>query len=268
MRTRLAVVALACGLGLFSSHLAAQVAQAPRTPPAPNCLDARELAEMRQPDARTLSIATTDQRFFKLELQRDCPGLEADDKTTLWGREGWICGGGREFVRGAGQDCPISSSQPMAADEHARLARLANQNTPPTLAAVQVRGNKRPGQRGFRGTPSYCFAPRYMRAWSEDPKGVVVEVSPVHSGGNRYYRVELAGSCPMLDRATSISFVSGMDLGIICGNAGDQLVVQRETLTPFAGGEPGSHSSLSRPDPGRLSAVAARCGVSAVYPKP
>ena len=128
---------------------------------------------------------------------------------------------------------------------------------------MQVRGGQRPGQHGFRGTATYCFAPRYLRSWSEDPKGVTVEVSPRHSGGNRYYRVELTGSCPMLDRASSVTFVSGLDLGIICGNPGDELVVQRETPTPYpAQGNP----MLDRP--GRPSTAAARCAVAAVYPRP
>ncbi len=243
--------------------LAAQDAPA-RTPPAPNCLDARQVAEVRQPDPRTLSIATTDNRYYRIGLQQDCPGLEADGASSLWGREGWICGGNREFARGAGQDCPIISSQAVDVAAHARDARLADQNGPRTLAPVEVRGSQRPGQRGFRGTTSYCFAPRYMRAWSEDPKGVIVEVSPVHSGGNRYYRVELASSCPALASASTITFVSGMDMGIICGNAGDALVVQQRSLTAAGGSQ---HPMFSRPG-GMPMSTTERCGVAAVYPKP
>ncbi|KRG37808.1 hypothetical protein ARC20_16035 [Stenotrophomonas panacihumi] len=250
--------------GAMSLPAAAQDAP-PRTPPAPNCLDAREVAEMRQPDPRTLAVATTDKRYYRLGLQQDCPGLEGDSEASLWGREGWICGGGREFARGAGRDCPIVSSQAGDAAAYARDARLADQNGPRTLATVEVRGKQqRPGQRGFRGTTSYCFAPRYMRAWSEDPQGVVVEVSPVHSGGNRYYRVELASSCPALANATTINFVSGMDLGIICGNAGDALVVQQRSLTAAGGSQ---HPMFSRPGGMPLS-IRDRCTVSAVYPRP
>ena len=264
MLPRLSAALLALCVGGLHAVAFAQTA-APRTAPASNCLDAREVAEMRQSDPRTLAIATTGKAYFQIALQRDCPGLDADPHSTLWGREGWICGGGREFVRGAGQDCPITASAAIDVAEYARQSRLADQNGPRTLAPVQVRGNQRPGQRGFRGTTSYCFAPRYMRSWSEDPRGVIVEVSPVHSGGNRYYRVELTESCPMLDRASSISFVSGMDMGIICGNVGDTLVVEKETLTPYVSAD---NPMLSRPGRTSSGATAARCGVAAVYPKP
>lgn len=261
---RFAALPLALALAATAFPLAAQDAP-PRTPPAPNCLDARQVAEVRQPDPRTLAIATTDNRYFRIGLRQDCPGLEADPQATLWGREGWICGDAREFVRGAGRDCPILSSQPSDAPGHARDARLADRNGPRTLAPVEVRGNaQRPGQRGFRGTAQYCFAPRYLRGWSEDPQGVTVEVSPMHSGGHRYYRVELTGSCPALAGASTISFVSGMDLGIICGNAGDALVVQQRSLTAAGGGQ---HPMFSRPGGMPLS-VRERCGVAAVYPRP
>lgn len=263
MLPRLVSIALACSLGMAGTAAAQEASPAPRIAPAPNCLDAREVAEMRQPDPRTLSIATTDKRYYRVDLQQDCPGLEADPQSALWGREGWICGGGREFVRGNGQDCAVASAQPQDVAAYAQLARLADQNGPRTMAPVQVRGNKRPGQHGFRGTTNYCFAPRYMRGWSEDPKGVIVEVSPVHSGGNRYYRVELVGSCPVLDQASQITFASGQDLGIICGNAGDQLIVQRETLTAQPEAD---HPMFSRP--GRAPSTAAHCAVAAVYPRP
>jgi hypothetical protein len=264
MRTRrLVTFSLALFAGALPFTAAAQSAPA-RTPPAPQCLDAREVAEMRQPDPRTLAIATTDKRYFRLGLQQDCPGLEGDSAAALWGRDGWICGEGREFARGAGHDCPIVSSQPGDAASYARDARLADQNGPRTLAPVEVRGTQRPGQRGFRGTTSYCFAPRYMRAWSEDPQGVIVEVSPVHSGGNRYYRVELASSCPALSGASTIAFVSGMDMGIICGNAGDALVVQQRSLTAAGGSQ---HPMFSRPG-GMPLRASDRCTVSAVYPRP
>lgn len=261
MRPGLSVVLLCCLSVTVGNSGAADGAAVARVPPAPTCLDARQVAEMRQPDPRTLAIATTGHRYCRLRLATDCPGLEADAQSSLWGREGWICGAPPEFARGAGRDCGITGAQAIDAATFAGLARGADRNGVATLAPVEVHGAKRPGQQGFRGTTNYCFAPRYLRSWSEDPRGVIVEVSPRHSGGNRYYRVELNSSCTMLDGASSIGFESGMDLGIICGNPGDQLVIERDRPDRATG-----HPMFGRP--GRSSLAAARCGVRAVYPRP
>ena len=42
--------------------------------------------------------------------------------------------------------------------------------------------------------------------------------------GHRYYRVELGSHCRQLDRAPQLSFHSGMQNGLICGNPGDRIL--------------------------------------------
>jgi hypothetical protein len=229
-----------------------------RAPPSPDCLDARRMQEVRQAGPRTLTVLSDDDRRFRLELAGDCP--LASDGATLLAREGWVCGQPREFVRSGEQLCPIAGLQAIDAREYAALARASDQAGIATLDAVQVRAERR---RGFAGSDSYCFNPRYLRAWSEDSEGLLVEVSPRRAGGNRYYRVELAQSCPDLYSAPAVSFHSGVGIGLICGNPGDQVLAQagREDLErAYLQG----NGITPRFNPRRTAAT--RCMVTAVYP--
>jgi len=220
-----------------------------RTAPGPACLDARRMAEMRQPSPGTLAVLDQDGRRFRIDLGTECP--QADEPgAQLLARDGWVCGGAQEYVSAGEALCPVSGVTAIDARAYAELARAAvlAQDDMETMEAVQVHEARR---RGFGGSYSYCFSPRYLRSWSEDPTGLLVELSPKHSGGNRFYRVELAGSCPELDSSPAIVFRSGMDIGLICGNPGDQIVAidNRVPAGPALG-----------------PALRFRCNISAVYP--
>lgn len=222
--------------------------ETPRIAPAPQCLDARQITDTRQPDASTLVIASGAGQFHRLTLAQACPGVEAAPHSQLLARDGWVCGGPDEYVQADQQQCPVATVAPIDGKTFAALAREADQvNGMATLDAVRVTGPQR-GQ-GFRGSPSYCFAPRYLRSWSSDPGGLLVEVSRRHPGGHGWYRVELAGSCPELARSPEVDFRSRMDLGMICGNPGD-VVVATARSEGFADSGLGGHA----------------CTVAAVYP--
>ncbi|WDS38242.1 DUF6491 family protein [Pseudoxanthomonas sp.] len=244
MRKTLPLALLACCV----LPMQAGFSETPRVPPAPQCLDARQITDTRQPDANTLVIASGADQFHRLTLADACPGVEAARHSQLLARDGWVCGGPDEYVQADQQRCPVAAVAPIDGKTFAALAREAERvNGVATLDAVKVTGPQR-GQ-GFRGSPSYCFAPRYLRSWSSDPGGLLVEVSRRHPGGHGWYRVELAGSCPELARSPEVDFRSRMDLGMICGNPGDEVVA---TARPegFADSGLGGHP----------------CTVTAVYP--
>lgn len=229
-------------LGLAWMPSAGVLAQ-DRVPPAAECLDARAMTEMHQPDARTMAVLAGDGRRFRLQLGADCPASE--DAATLLAAEGWVCPGRKAFVRTSAATCAVTAVDVVDARAFAGLARVAGEHIR-TLDTVQVRESRR---RGFGGSPSYCFSLRHVRAWAETPRGLQVEVSPKSSGGNRFYHVELAHRCPGLDGSPAILFRSGMGIGMICGNPGDRVEALPESDA-------------------RLPAIGARlhCNVSAVYP--
>lgn len=246
-------------LGLLLATIAIPAsAQTRSPPPSPDCLDARRMQEVRQVDPRALTVLTDDDRRFRVDLSNDCP--VGTGEATLLAQEGWVCGQAREFVRAGEQLCPISGLQTIDAREYAALARAGDQAGIATLDTVQVRAERR---RGFAGSYSYCFNPRYMRAWSEDSEGLLVEMSPRRAGGNRYYRVELGQSCPDLYSAPAVSFRSGVGIGLICGNPGDQVLAQPEREDIERAYLQGN-GIAPRFNPRRAGTV--RCSVTAVYP--
>jgi hypothetical protein len=216
------------------------------------------MQEVRQVDPRTLTVLTDDDRRFRVDMASDC--LMETGNATLLAQEGWVCGQPREFVRTGEQLCPIVGLQTIDAREYAALAREGDRAGIATLDTVQVRAERR---RGFAASYSYCFNPRYMRAWSEDSDGLLVEMSPRRAGGNRYYRVELAQSCPDLNSAPAVSFRSGVGIGLICGNPGDQVLAQTEREDLERAYLQGN-GIVPRFDPRRAGAT--RCTVTAVYP--
>ena len=216
-------------------------------PPSPDCMDARLIQEVRQPDADTLVILGSDDRRFRMELESGCNVAGRSESATLLAKEGWVCGLEREFVQVEGQICRVAGIRSIDPKEYAELSRISDKQAKiTTLDTVEVRVE---GRRVFGGSYSYCFNPRYMRAWSEDSKSLLVEMSPKRSGGNRYYRVELAHSCRELFSAPVIYFKSGVGIGLICANPGDQVVV-----VPEQGGF--SSRGITR----------SSCPISAVYP--
>lgn len=229
-----------------------------RVPPAPQCLDAREVSEVFQADARTLAMVQSDGKRFRVELGTDCPEVTAASSTRMLAANGWMCGTGNEYVAVDAQLCPVAAVAPITPAEYAQHARASQTSADgsTTLATVVVKGERR---HGFAASHNYCFNPRHVRGWSEDPEGVVVEVNPRRSGGNRYYRVELVRSCPHLSGPVGISFRSGVGIGLICGNPGDDIRTQARGDTP-------SDFLMTGSDRMQILGAKSGCPIRAVYP--
>lgn len=246
MRT-IAVLAL---LGVAT--VGSRQADARSPAPAAHCLDARQMQEARQASPQTLAIALNDGTKFRVDLAQSCPDAVNGGQASLLAREGWVCGLSPEFVEAGGQRCAVAAVTPIDARTYAQLARAGARDDQGvnTLDAVQVHAEK---QHGFTASASYCLNPRWMRSWTEDGKGLIVEMSPKRAGGNRFYRVELSSACPDLAESQQIELRSGMGIGVVCGNAGDQVVAINDA--PFERG---------RQITSRASRFA--CPIAAVYP--
>lgn len=114
----------------------------------------------------------------------------------------------------------LSWSQPPAAREPS--ARDKQVKPAVTLDQVEVRGHH---WRDIRGTTDYCVDARFLRGWSRDSEGLVVEVSPRRHAGHRYYRIETIDLCPDLASAHSIRLVSRSGGAAVCGHPGDKVVL-------------------------------------------
>ncbi|NYZ61405.1 hypothetical protein [Luteimonas deserti] len=223
-----------------------------REPPAPHCVDARAIAEIHQADPFTLVLRDDNGGRHRLGLAGDCAGVLADEDARLVGRDGWICGAPGEAVQSARHACPVALVTPVDARAYAALVREA-QAAPTTLGALVVRGER---VRGFRGTPDYCVANRWLRSWHQGPSGIEVDVSPRQASGHRRYRIETTGACDD-DGAEVLTLVSGTGTGMVCGHAGDHVLFSRAAT---AGGLEGE---ILR----RISAGGeTRCRVASVYP--
>lgn len=243
------ITALAAGLAALTGATQLEA----RDPPAAHCVDGRSVAEAAQADDRTLAIRGEDGRRHVLALGAACPGILEGEGVQVLGWQGWVCGAEGEVVRSGARECPIAGTAVIDTRVYADLMKRAHAGMN-TLDAVVVQGVR---QRGFRGTPDYCVANSWMRGWHETPQGIVVEVSPRRSGGHRFYRIETRGSCSMQTGAASMSLVSAMGLGMVCGNAGDHVVFTRDNSSGMPGLDP-FH--------GAVSPFGARCEISQVYP--
>ena len=227
-----------------------------REPPAPHCIDGRAIAEAHQIDAQTLLLRDTRGDRRQLTLADACPGLLDDSAPAFVGWDGWLCGRDGEAVRAADRACPVASVAPVDARDYAALLRDSRQAMR-TLDRVVVQDRR---ARGFRGTPDYCVASRWLRSWHDGPQGLEVEVSPRQAAGHRRYRIELQGQCDT-DRADTLNLVSGMGTGVVCGHAGGHAVFSRSTEATDPSGA-GFMRTL-----GSTGAVArTRCQVTRVYP--
>jgi hypothetical protein len=251
------IARILCLLGLVASSVGAREAG-----PAPNCLDARTIERVRTLDENTLVVAAGNGRF----IVAHGTGCELQEPASLLAQEGWVCGREREFVRSGDVLCPVTSVTAVDARTYANLAAAADRRvatrhagSPPQLEAVEVLGVT-PRARGFRGDTDYCFAPHAVRGWQFKRNEVVVQTSPRRAGGNRRYRIALAESCPGLDRANAVEFVSGYSIGMICGNPGDRIVPRQENVN----GEIVGLSSI--PPSASARAFATGCAIAAVFP--
>lgn len=241
--------------------LALAVAQAAARDDAPEaqCFQAREIRELLQVDAHTLNVRVGAGERYRLELADACPdALAGAEKPVLVARGGRICGRNEEVLRIGSRECAVAGLARIDAREFAEQAKDAHDATAATsLDPVQVRGRR---AHGFRANSAYCFAMQHVRGWRADAEGMVVEVSPLRSGGHRQYRVELAESCPELSHSTHMRMQSGVGIGAICGHAGDRVVPMAEPLPSAPGVTPFDGNAIARH-------VAERgCRISRVYP--
>lgn len=229
------------------------------SPPAPYCFSARDVREVRQSDDHTLAIRLGDESRYRLQLADACPGALQSDTLKLVSRNGWVCGSNEETLDlGGGRKCAVGGIAKIDSREYAELAVASDRAQAvaksPTIDNVDVRGKR---GRGFRGTTAYCLDSNQMRGWRDDGNDLVVEVAPKRSGGNRYYRVELATACGEINTAHQMRLVSGVGSNAICGNAGDRAVFfgNEAPVGEFA-------QRLTR----RAGLTSGSCTVSRVYP--
>ena len=242
-------------LALIALAFAGGDAAARPPKPAPDCMDARAIREVRQPDARTLAVLLDDGTRYRVELADDCPFAAAAGRAAIVSRHGWVCGFNEEHVRDDARRCAVAGLARISTEQYARLALQAHRaGGIPTLDAVAVKADRR---RGFTASPSYCLDTRDMRGWREDGDGLVVQVSPRRNGGIREYRVELGSACPELSSSSTVMLRSGMGRSTVCGHPGDRVLL--------APPQAPAGEFMSRP---HEHGIAARhgCAIALVYP--
>lgn len=245
----------------LSALLLAAPAVAREPAPAPHCIDGRDIRESWQSDDTTLALLLGDGSRYRIELADPCPQANAGGQPQLLSRAGWLCGSNDELIRAGGRHCALAGLTRIDAREfagHAQAARRLDQAR--TLDTVVVTG---PRPRRFLGTASHCLNTRYMRAWHEDADGLVVAVSPRHSGGHRHYRVELAGACPDPGFSQHLRLGSRLGTRLICGNPGDYALFGDGPATGALQERPGS-DGLARAS--RALTGGRACLVTRVYP--
>ena len=236
--------------------------------PAPSCLDARAVTEVRTLDAIQLLIRAGGKRY-RLATGEACPGTEYG--AALLAEHGWVCGGAREFVRTPSHLCPIARVEPLAARDYARLQREADAallaRNATLLQPVESRA-RRDASKGFIGTYDYCFKPSQVRSWSATPDAIIVHTSKLRSGGNGRYRVEFSGNCPEAAFNNELVLRSGIGLDLICGNPGDIAELRRGLGQPMNTGFGSSASSLTLETGANSAAgIGVRgCRIEEVYP--
>jgi hypothetical protein len=226
--------------------------------PSPACFDARTTTQLRQLDDRTLLVAGGG-KYHRIQTEAACP-VAADSGAALLARDGWICGGEREFVQTGQQLCLISSAEALSARDYAQQARrsdLSGQGIDgEVMPAVEVRA-RLGSQRGFRGSPEYCVRPSLVRGWSADGEGILVQTSKRRSGGHGSYRIEFAGGCPDAAYLSNLRLKSGVGLDLVCGNPGDVAVLEADSSVS---------ASIERISATPTLATARGCLIAAVYP--
>lgn len=230
-----AVLAATLGLAFAASAQAQE-----RVPPAPHCMDAVGVQEVEQASPRSIALRAASGQAYRIDFSEDCPGVRSATTLKLDAPAGWACGRPSERVVVDGRSCAVSAVTPVEDRDYASVARESDRLLTATLPALTI-SERKEVRRGFGGSPSYCFAIRNVRSWSSDQQGLLVETNPRRNGGNRYYRVDLGSHCRQLDRTPEVSFSSGMQNGLICGNPGDRIVaaefeqgdLRRDELAPL-----------------------------------
>lgn len=196
-----------------------------REPPAAGCIDLHDLAGGWRVGERELLIRSNRHDGLRLEVDPACPAFaEGVDLETL-APGGWACPGGRAFVRGGDTTCRVTRMRALSATELAGELRAWEAQMGPvvTLDPVEVR---RPHWRDRTGTTDYCVDARFLRGWSYEREELVVDVAPHRHAGQRYYRVETAGTCSDLSSSlVTIRLESRNGGAAICGRPGDKVVL-------------------------------------------
>lgn len=228
-----------------------------RIAPAASCLDARDVQQLEQSSPDAIAVRDGRGQAFRIAFSAACPAVNEGRQVRLDAPQGWACGQPGEQVVVDGRHCAIRAVTPIDTRAFSQVARESSAQYAATLPTVTVTGKadaRGTRRHTFQGTPEFCFAARHVRSWNEDPKGVVVETNPRRSGGHRYYRLELAGSCTILAGGHTVEFQSGFQNGLICGNPGDRIVVGSSGIE---GDQRAGTPRFARPG----------CDVLAVYPQ-
>lgn len=225
-------------LTLTLSIVSLQVDASRPPAPAPSCLDARAVTEVRTLNDNQLLIRAGGKRF-RLETGDVCPGR--DGGTALLAEHGWVCGGAREFVRTSSHLCPIARVEPLPARDYARLLREADAtllaNSGGTLLKPVESRARRGALKGFRGSPDYCLAISDVRSWSADKDDIVVKVRRRPPAGHERYRITFHGGCTEAGFLPVLTLRSGAGNDLLCGNAGDVAVLSRDNSACDLGGD-------------------------------
>lgn len=245
-------------LVLCAPTSAAQSTDPERIPPAPDCIDAHALRDLHQTDERTLAMRAGDGTRAVVTLGVDCPAIASGSEVTTLGYGGWLCGAPGETIHAGSQSCPVAGVRVVDNREYADVLRQAHLDAINTLDPVTVNA---PRQHRFAGTTDYCLRVDILRGWQEDAGGLRVEVSPKRAGGNRYYRIETQGGCGDVLNAENLRLVSGMGLGMVCGNPGDRVVFSRDQ-PPAVGNDRG----FSRARMQSSLATQYGCRINRLYP--
>lgn len=214
---------------------------------------------MNQVAPDNISLLAADQSTWRITFHDACPGLMAAADPRVAAPESWVCGTGEERVLAGERSCAIATVQPITRREFAQEARRSDHAGIATLETVNVKERKRT----FRGSPSYCFATRDVRSWSETAQGFTVETRPRSADAHRRYVVEVGAVCRSLMHSPAIRFRSGYSTGIICGNKGDVVEVLPH-VEPTIDTLIDRDAHLAKGDVG----VGDRCNILAVYPAP
>lgn len=230
-----------------------------RVPPAPGCMDTRGVREMNQVSPDNISLQAADKSTWRITFNEACPGVMASTNPRIVTEDGWVCGSGKERVLTDSAACGVASVAPISRRDFAVEARQTERSSVETLAAVNVKEQKRT----LRGSPSYCFDTRHVRGYGDNVKGLSVQTNPKRSGGHSEYIVEVGAMCRSLVHSPEIQFRSGFGTSMICGNAGDVVVVNQPVNAPFGSdGFIDRNAGLRKADIG----IGDRCEILAVYP--
>lgn len=155
--------------------------------PAPSspavCFPAEAITSLTVVDRHAMDIAA-DGRFFRLDLDPTCAGIQAGEPVQVASTAGPICADGRSAAVTAAAICPVQA----------------------------IRATSAPADR--------CFRIRDVRGFAV-MRGEKVAIT-LRGGGKRIVQVDAA--CPQLDRLEEFDLVSGARDGRICGHPQDAII--------------------------------------------